>query len=123
VEASIRKYEQPSPGSQPLKFATLYSQNTWSQFEKCLWKQNILYWRNPSYNAIRMFFTILSALLLGSIFWNIGSKRYESFMILLVIRKIILSLIKTKATKAVIIIIIITMSLDNRYYTEKQLNK
>ncbi|WJX31315.1 ABC transporter G member 31 [Trifolium repens] len=75
VEASIRKYEQPSPGSQPLKFATLYSQNTWSQFEKCLWKQNILYWRNPSYNAIRMFFTILSALLLGSIFWNIGSKR------------------------------------------------
>jgi hypothetical protein len=123
VEASIRKYEQPSPGSQPLKFATLYSQNTWSQFEKCLWKQNILYWRNPSYNAIRMFFTILSALLLGSIFWNIGSKRYESFMISLVIRKIILSLIKTKATKAVIIIIIITMSLDNRYYTEKQLNK
>jgi hypothetical protein len=66
-----------------------------------------LYWRNPSYNAIRMFFTILSALLLGSIFWNIGSKRYESFMISLVIRKIILSLIKTKA-----IIIIITMSLD-----------
>ncbi|XP_045820317.1 ABC transporter G family member 31-like [Trifolium pratense] len=84
VEAAIRQYEQPSPDSQPLKFATLYSQNTWSQFEKCLWKQNILYWRNPSYNAIRMFFTILSALLLGSIFWNIGSKRETTQQVMVI---------------------------------------
>jgi len=88
VEASIKKYEQPSPGSQPLKFDTLYSQNTWSQLHKCLWKQNILYWRNPSYNAIRMLFTIICALVLGSIFWKIGVKRYEKYMISFVIRKI-----------------------------------
>lgn len=88
VEAAIKQYEQPSPGSKPLKFDTLYSQNTWSQFVKCLWKQRILYWRNPPYNAIRMIFTILAALVLGSIFWQVGAKRYESFIYdLIVIRK------------------------------------
>ena len=84
VEASIKKYEQPSPESQPLKFDTIYSQNTWSQFVKCLWKQNILYWRNPAYNAIRIYFTVIAALLLGSMFWKIASKRETTQQVMVI---------------------------------------
>lgn len=76
VEASIKQYEQPPAGSQPLKFDTLYSQNTWSQFQRCLWKQNLVYWRSPSYNVMRLLFTIISALIFGSVFWDMGTKRY-----------------------------------------------
>ncbi|RDY00373.1 ABC transporter G family member 31, partial [Mucuna pruriens] len=75
VLASINQYGQPPPGSQPLKFDTLYSQNTWAQFMKCLSKQNIVYWRSPPYNAMRLFFTIICALIFGTVFWDIGTKR------------------------------------------------
>ncbi|RHN67618.1 putative iron-chelate-transporting ATPase [Medicago truncatula] len=93
VEASIRKYEEPSPGSEPLKFDTLYSQNTCSQLHKCLWKQNILYWRNPSYNAIRMLFTIICALVMGSIFWRIGVKRESTQQVMVTMGAIFSSLL------------------------------
>nr|XP_027190419.1 ABC transporter G family member 31 [Cicer arietinum] len=93
VEASIKKYEQPPSGSKPLKFDTLYSQSRWSQFIKCLWKQNILYWRNPSYNAIRILFTVASALLLGSIFWQIGSTRETTQQVLVIMGAFFASLL------------------------------
>ncbi|KAI5408719.1 ABC transporter G family member 31 isoform X2 [Lathyrus oleraceus] len=93
VEAAIKQYEQPSPGSKPLKFDTLYSQNTWSQFVKCLWKQRILYWRNPPYNAIRMIFTILAALVLGSIFWQVGAKRETTQQVLVIMGALFSSLL------------------------------
>lgn len=114
MEASIKQNEQPPSGSKPLKFDTLYSQNTWSQFVKCLWKQNILYWRNPSYNAIRILFTVVSALLLGTIFWKIGSKRYACFKISFLKEKYLTNKNKEK-------------SIDNNHFigcsTGKQLNK
>ncbi|AES98592.2 ABC transporter G family member 31 isoform X1 [Medicago truncatula] len=75
VEASILEFEHPPAGFQPLKFDTIYSQNPLSQFYLCLWKQNLVYWRSPSYNAMRMYFTTISALIFGSVFWDIGSKR------------------------------------------------
>ncbi|KAL9320039.1 hypothetical protein ACSQ67_011878 [Phaseolus vulgaris] len=75
VLSSIKEYGQPPPGSQPLKFDTIYSQNTMAQFLKCLWKQNLVYWRSPPYNAMRIFFTIICALIFGTVFWNIGTKR------------------------------------------------
>ncbi|KAF1863633.1 hypothetical protein Lal_00030702 [Lupinus albus] len=75
VEANILQFEHPPPGSEPLKFDTIYSQNLMSQFLLCLWKQNLVYWRSPPYNAMRMFFTFVSALIFGTVFWDVGSKR------------------------------------------------
>ncbi|KAJ7959803.1 Pleiotropic drug resistance ABC transporter [Quillaja saponaria] len=75
VEASIREFSQPPAGSEPLKFSSTYSRNLLSQFLLCLWKQNLVYWRSPQYNAMRLCFTTISALILGSVFWDIGSKR------------------------------------------------
>ncbi|CAK9164212.1 unnamed protein product [Ilex paraguariensis] len=75
VEASIQRTSIPPSGSEPLKFAATYSQDALSQFRICLWKQNLVYWRSPPYNAVRMFFTTMSALIIGSIFWDLGSKR------------------------------------------------
>ncbi|CAM8992214.1 unnamed protein product [Rhodiola kirilowii] len=75
VEASIKSLSVPTPGSQRLKFSTMYSENIFNQFLICLRKQNLVYWRSPEYNAVRLFFTTLSSLILGSVFWDIGSKR------------------------------------------------
>lgn len=75
VEALIKQLSVPLENSEPLKFTTTYSQGAFSQFRICLWKQNLVYWRSPTYNAVRLFFTTLSALILGSIFWDVGSKR------------------------------------------------
>ncbi|KAK4606103.1 hypothetical protein RGQ29_000394 [Quercus rubra] len=75
VEASIKHFSIPPAGSEPLKFSTTYSQDLFTQFLTCLWKQNLVYWRSPQYNAMRLFFTAICALLLGSIFWDIGLRR------------------------------------------------
>lgn len=75
VEDSIERMSIPAPESEPLKFDTTFSQSALSQFRYCLWKQNIVYWRSPSYNVVRIFFTTLSGLVLGTVFWGAGSKR------------------------------------------------
>lgn len=75
VENAIEQASVPPPNSEPLKFDTTFSQNFLSQFRYCLWKQHLVYWRSPPYNVIRLFFTTLSGLILGSVFWGVGSKR------------------------------------------------
>uniref|UniRef100_A0A6J1C459 ABC transporter G family member 31-like n=1 Tax=Momordica charantia TaxID=3673 RepID=A0A6J1C459_MOMCH len=75
VEAFIKHNSIPPDGGEPLKFASTYSQNRLSQFLTCLWKQTLVYWRSPQYNAMRLFFTFISALIFGSVFWDIGMKR------------------------------------------------
>ncbi|XP_061368731.1 ABC transporter G family member 31-like [Gastrolobium bilobum] len=84
VETSIMQYGEPPAGSEPLKFDTLYSQGTWSQFLRCLWKQNLVYWRSPQYNAMRLIFTVISALIFGSVFWDIGSKRESTQQVIVI---------------------------------------
>ncbi|EEF36755.1 ABC transporter G family member 31 [Ricinus communis] len=75
VEASIMHFSTPPVGSEPLKFSSTYAQDLLSQFQICLKKENLVYWRSPRYNAVRIFFTVLAAFILGSVFWKIGSKR------------------------------------------------
>ncbi|ONK76807.1 uncharacterized protein A4U43_C02F40 [Asparagus officinalis] len=75
VEALIHQLSRPVNGTQPLRFSSKFSQDTLSQFRICYWKQNLVYWRSPKYNAVRLFFTTISALILGSVFWNVGSRR------------------------------------------------
>lgn len=38
-------------------------------------RNNNQYWRNPFYNAIRYMFAVLMGLLLGAIYWDMGTKR------------------------------------------------
>lgn len=73
-QALIQQLSLPTSGSKDLYFPTKYSQNFQMQLLASLWKQNLSYWRNPDYNAMRMFFTTIIAIMLGTIFWNLGSK-------------------------------------------------
>ncbi|GAB2285728.1 ABC transporter G member 31 [Dionaea muscipula] len=75
VEALIERMSIPPVGSEPLKFDSTFSQDMLSQFWICLRKQNLVYWRSPQYNAVRLFLTTMIALILGSVFWGIGLKR------------------------------------------------
>ncbi|PIA39226.1 hypothetical protein AQUCO_02700421v1 [Aquilegia coerulea] len=70
----IRKLSIPAPGYQDLYFPTKYSQKLISQCLACFWKQHWSYWRNPRYNAIRFFMTILIGTLFGLIFWGKGDQ-------------------------------------------------
>ncbi|ERM97072.1 hypothetical protein AMTR_s00122p00119310 [Amborella trichopoda] len=71
----VKALSSPSPGSKDLFFPTQYSQPFLTQCLACLWKQHWSYWRNPHYTAVRFFFTFFIALLFGTIFWDLGSKR------------------------------------------------
>ncbi|GJN18417.1 hypothetical protein PR202_gb05578 [Eleusine coracana subsp. coracana] len=73
-KALIKELSQPAPGSSELHFPSKYSQPSFTQCMACLWKQNLSYWRNPPYNTVRFFFTTIIALLLGTIFWDLGGK-------------------------------------------------
>ncbi|XP_073114830.1 ABC transporter G family member 51 [Elaeis guineensis] len=75
VEDLIHQLSTPIAGTEPLKFSSEFSQGTMTQFKICYLKQNLVYWRSPQYNAVRLFFTTISSLIFGTVFWNVGSKR------------------------------------------------
>ncbi|KAF8400894.1 hypothetical protein HHK36_014197 [Tetracentron sinense] len=77
-KALVVELSTPSPGAKDLYFPTQYSQSQWGQFKSCLWKQWWTYWRSPDYNLVRYFFTLAAALMLGTIFWQVGTKRETS---------------------------------------------
>ncbi|KAG0452467.1 hypothetical protein HPP92_025131 [Vanilla planifolia] len=68
-ELSIKPY-----GSMDLTFSTKYAGNFVTQCTACFWKQYWSYWRNPQYNAIRFFSTVVNGLLFGTMFWHKGRK-------------------------------------------------
>lgn len=75
----IKELSKPLPGSSDLFFPTQFSQSFIVQCIACLWKQHLSYWRNPPYTAVRIFFTTVIALMFGTIFWDLGTRRYISF--------------------------------------------
>lgn len=75
-KALVKELSNPAPGSKDLYFQTRYSQSLLTQCIACLWKQYWSYWRNPPYTAVRFLFTTFIALMFGTIFWDLGSKRY-----------------------------------------------
>ncbi|PKA46824.1 Pleiotropic drug resistance protein 12 [Apostasia shenzhenica] len=77
-KALINELSKVAPGSADLFFPTRYSQTWFGQFKACLWKQWWTYWRSPDYNLARFFFTMFTALLLGTIFWRVGHRREDS---------------------------------------------
>ncbi|KAK3210798.1 hypothetical protein Dsin_015504 [Dipteronia sinensis] len=71
----VENLSKPSANSKELNFPSKFSQSFTEQFLACLWKQNLSYWRNPQYTAVRFFYTTIISLMLGSICWKFGSKR------------------------------------------------
>ncbi|KAL9258785.1 Pleiotropic drug resistance protein 1-like protein [Drosera capensis] len=78
TKALVQELSSPSQGSKELSFVSRYPQSFFIQLKACLWKQRCSYWHNPKYTALRLVDTIFVALLLGSMFWGIGSKRRTS---------------------------------------------
>ncbi|RVW28536.1 ABC transporter G family member 42 [Vitis vinifera] len=74
-KALVKELSTPPPGAKDLYFLTQYSQSIWGQFKSCIWKQWWSYWRSPDYNLVRFSFTLAAALLVGTIFWKVGTKR------------------------------------------------
>ncbi|CAA6672145.1 unnamed protein product [Spirodela intermedia] len=70
----IEELSTPAPGSQDLYFPTKYAQSFVTQCTACFWKQHWSYWKNPSYNAVRFFTTVVMALIFGTLFWNKGQQ-------------------------------------------------
>ncbi|KAK7388759.1 hypothetical protein VNO78_23586 [Psophocarpus tetragonolobus] len=71
----VERLSKPSGNSKELHFPTKYCRSSFEQFLTCLWKQNLSYWRNPQYTAVRFFYTVIISLMLGSICWRFGAKR------------------------------------------------
>ncbi|XP_014622990.1 pleiotropic drug resistance protein 2 isoform X2 [Glycine max] len=70
----IKELCTPVPGTKDLHFPSKYSQSFVTQCKACFWKQNCSYWRNPQYNAIRFFTTIVIGIIFGLIYWDKGKK-------------------------------------------------
>lgn len=73
----IKELSTPPPDSRDLYFPTKYSQSFAEQCKACFWKQHWSYWRNPQYNAIRFFVTIILGLMFGAIFWGKGEEIHK----------------------------------------------
>ncbi|CAL4958575.1 unnamed protein product [Urochloa decumbens] len=71
----VEALSRPSSESKELTFATKYAQPFCAQYIACLWKQNLSYWRNPQYTAVRFFYTVIISLMFGTICWKFGSRR------------------------------------------------
>ncbi|KAL2642603.1 hypothetical protein R1flu_010190 [Riccia fluitans] len=74
-DALILECNRVTRDAKDLHFSTQYSRNVYTQVKACLWKQHLTYWRSPHYNAVRFFFTIIVALIFGTVFYGVGAKR------------------------------------------------
>lgn len=74
-KALVKELKKPLPGTSDLYFLKEFAQSSYGQFKACLWKQWWTYWRSPDYNLVRFLYCFITALLLGSVFWNIAHKR------------------------------------------------
>ena len=65
TEELIEHHKVPKEGSKPIHFDKAYPQNYWNQIRLLFWKNNLVYWRTPQYNAVRIAFTIIFGLLVS----------------------------------------------------------
>ncbi|GAB2269450.1 transcription factor [Dionaea muscipula] len=71
--AVIQELSVPGDGSKELSFPTEYSHSSFIQFLACLWKQHRSYYHNSLYNRVRLVNSIFVALVLGTVFWDLGT--------------------------------------------------
>ncbi|KAK4489205.1 hypothetical protein RD792_005000 [Penstemon davidsonii] len=92
-KALVKELSKPASGAKDLYFHTQYSQTTWGQFKSCLWKQWWTYWRSPAYNLVRNLFAFICAILIGTIFWRVGTRRESDTDLLTIIGAMFVSLL------------------------------
>ncbi|OAY53076.1 ABC transporter G family member 36 isoform X3 [Manihot esculenta] len=85
TKAVVDDLSRPSEGASDLYFPTQYPQSTWGQFKSCLWKQWWTYWRSPDYNLVRYFYSLVTALVLGTVFWQVGTQREDATELTMII--------------------------------------
>ncbi|XP_019414567.1 PREDICTED: ABC transporter G family member 38 [Lupinus angustifolius] len=73
--ALVRELSNPPPDSQDLHFPSKYSQTYLNQLKACVWKINKSYWRNTSYNAVRLLLSVAMSIMFGVLFLRLGSLR------------------------------------------------
>jgi hypothetical protein len=71
----VKELSNPVSGSQDLHFPSHHSQSILGQLGACLWKQQLTYWRSPTYNLVRFSFSAITAILFGTIFWDTGRQQ------------------------------------------------
>jgi hypothetical protein len=74
-EELIARLSRPAAGSKPLHFAHAFPQSQSRQLALLLKKNMLTYWRSPFYNTVRFTFTIALGLIIGAIYWRLGSRR------------------------------------------------
>lgn len=74
-EELIARLAQPKAGSRPLAFQHAFPQSQPRQLLLLLKKNMLTYWRSPFYNTVRFTFTIMLGLIIGAIYWGLGSSR------------------------------------------------
>ncbi|XP_072993189.1 ABC transporter G family member 38-like [Typha latifolia] len=84
-KALVKQLSKPLPGTSDIYFPSQYSQTTFGQFKFCLWKQWWTYWRSPDYNLVRFSFALVTALLLGTIFWRVGHNMKSSVNLMVIL--------------------------------------
>ncbi|KAK6264133.1 hypothetical protein SCA6_019567, partial [Theobroma cacao] len=85
-QALVEELSRPPQGAKDLYFTTQYTLSMWGQFKCCLWKQFKTYWRTPEYNLVRLVFTLVAALIVGSIFWRVGTKMKDATQLTMITR-------------------------------------
>lgn len=70
----IEQMRGTSSETEELTSSTRYAQTGWEQFKACLWKQQLSYWRNPSYNLTRILFMCFTSVICGVLFWQKAKK-------------------------------------------------
>ncbi|CAK9322840.1 unnamed protein product, partial [Citrullus colocynthis] len=70
----VKQLSSPPPGSRDLHFSNVFSQSFVGQLKACFWKQNMSYWRSPSYNLLRFVRTVVASFIFGILFWKQGKE-------------------------------------------------
>lgn len=64
-EELIERHKVPKEGSTPIHCDKPYPNSYLKQTKLLLWKFNLVYWRTPQYNAVRIAFTSLFGLVVS----------------------------------------------------------
>jgi hypothetical protein len=72
----VEQLSHPPEGSKPLHFDRPYAASSWQQFLVLSKRWHVSYWRNPSYNASRIVYCVVLAVLLGTNYLWKGQARW-----------------------------------------------
>lgn len=75
TQSLIEELKTPPEGSEPLSFPSKYSRGYMTQLRLLMQRTFTEYWRMPAHNNVRLLFTVIFGLVLGAIYWRVGTYR------------------------------------------------